>query len=87
MFWGFITIFPGEIVHLEITAEKNFFRQQFGNHITILNQDMFFKGSEIFFPRFLNKNFLIQVKFHPSKHSSNWRLKSAIVTWLHKLRQ
>ena len=38
-------------------AEKNFFRQQFGNHITILNQDMFFKGSEIFFPRFLKNEF------------------------------
>ena len=42
-------VFRGEIVHLKIMAEKNSFRQQFGNHITILKQEMFFKGSEVFF--------------------------------------
>ena len=47
-----MTVFPGEIVRLKITAGKKIFRQQFGNHITFLNQEMFFKGSEVFFPIF-----------------------------------
>ena len=38
VFWGFITVFSGEIVHLKLTAEKISFRQQFGHHRTILKQ-------------------------------------------------
>ena len=41
-------------------AEKNSFRQQFGNHITILKQEMFFKDSEVFFPRFLKNDFFYE---------------------------
>ena len=78
-FGSFQSCFLGEIVHLKKTAEKNFFRQQFGNHITILNQEMFFKGSEVFFQDSLKNdvftNFVFQVKFHPSKHSSTLATK------------
>ena len=37
-FGGSQQCFPGEIVHLKITAEKNLFRYQFGNHITTTNE-------------------------------------------------
>ena len=54
-------------MHLKITAEKKLFRQQFGSHISILKQEMFFKGSEVLFTRFLKKTifyeFSSQVKF------------------------
>ena len=48
-FGGSYPCFPGEIVHLKITAEKNLFRQQFKNHITILKQEMFLKVLKHFF--------------------------------------
>ena len=48
-------------LHLKITAEKNLFRQQFGNNITILKQEIFFKGSEVFFPRFLKKTIFLRI--------------------------
>lgn len=48
-FWGSQPRFPGEIVHLKITAEKNLFRQQSENHITILKQQMFLKVLKYFF--------------------------------------
>ena len=53
--------FPGEIVHLKITAEKSLFRQQFGNNITIVKEEIFFKGSEVFFPRFLKKTIFLRI--------------------------
>ena len=69
-------VFRGEIVHLKIMAEKNSFRQQFGNHITILKQEMFFKGFEVFFPRFLKKRFFYELsnsgKISPIKTELNF---------------
>ena len=75
-FGGSQPCFPGEIVYLKIMAEKNSFRQQFGNHITILKQEMFFKGSEVFFPRFLKKRFFYEFsnsgKISPIKKELNF---------------
>ena len=62
-FLGFITVFSGEIVHLKITAKKNLFLQQFGNHIKILKQKMFFKGSEYIFQSSFKKRFFYEFSY------------------------
>ena len=60
VFWGFITVFSRCYSAPQDNGGKNSFRQQFGNHIKILKQEMFFKGSEVFFPRFLKKRFFYE---------------------------
>ena len=77
VFWGFITVFSRwNSAPQDNGRKKNSFHEQFGNYIKILNQEMFFKGSKAFFPRFLKKwffyEFSISGKIPPIKTYINF---------------
>ena len=92
VFWGFITVFSWWNSAPQDNGRKKFISPEIRKpHNNSRTRDVFQRFRSIFFQSSLKNdcftNFLVQVKFHPLKHSSTLATNIGHVTSLHKLRQ